>query len=143
MPVVAGADFLARVQTAAASGTTPATYAVIADMNSFSRGRSRDVNTYPVFGRMTPHSMPGAREMTFSLSGFLNTNDPGQNRLRQAEAADVPVIVQVLFDGTNGFEQRVRVGSLDHGADPEGLQTHGFELTADGDPVQIGTGPIL
>lgn len=113
------------------------------DMNAFSKNSDRSVTKVPVFMRTLPHIVASSRDQGFTISGFLNGSDDGQNRLRAAEAADTSVTIRVLFDGTNGFQQDVKVISFTYDADPEGLQEHGFTLEADGDATIVGTGPLL
>jgi hypothetical protein len=140
MPIQLGANFRLKVNT----GTTGSpTWTVVQDMNSIDRGSSRDTSRFPVFDKPLPHSIPGAREVTFTVGGFLNTDDAGQEALRDAEQTDTPVEIQVLFDGTNGFTQTVRVGTVNFSTSPEGLQETGFEFSAQDAAVAVGTGPIL
>lgn len=132
-----GEDFEAHVET-----TTPGTFELIGDMNNFSKNVSREQQTFPVFGRATPYGIPGARESSYTLSGFLST-DAGQERLRTLEQSDSVVKIKILWDGTNGFTQDCRVGTVSIDATPEGLQEISFELSAVADAVIVGTGPLL
>jgi hypothetical protein len=143
MAVRPGEDFLLQVQLAPVE-PAEGVWVDVADMNRYSRRSNRDIARFPVFGRALPHSIPGTREQGFTVSGYLNHDDAGQARLRAAEAGNFPVNVRVLFDGTeNGFEQEVYVASFTHDASPEGLQEHGFEMTANDSAVIVGTGPIV
>jgi hypothetical protein len=118
-------------------------YYVVNDMNAFSKNSDRSVTKVAVFQRALPHIVASARDQGYTLSGFLNGTDNGQNRLRAAELADEQVTIRVTHDGTNGFTQPVKVISYTYDADPEGLQEHGFSLEADGDAVIAGSGPLL
>lgn len=113
------------------------------EMNSISKNSDRSVTKVPVFMRTIPHVVAAARDQGYTISGFLNGSDAGQQRLRTAEAADEQVIIKILFDGTNGFTQPVKVVSFTYDADPEGLQEHGFTFESDGDAVIEGSGPVL
>lgn len=134
-----GSAFVVEVAPAA----TPTAFVPVHDLNAYSKSSSRDRTTYPVFMRATPHTLVGAREIAFTLSGYLNMTDPGQQVLRDAEEGDTNVIMRILPDGTNGFTQEVMVGSRTHDADPEAFQEVTFELSAADDPVVVGTGPII
>jgi len=118
-------------------------FVIVNDMNSFSKNSDRSVTKVPVFQRVLPHVVASARDQGYTLSGFLNGSDAGQNALRAAEAADAQVDIKVTFDGSNGFTQPVKVISYTMDADPEGLQEHGFTLEADGAAIVVGTGPLL
>lgn len=131
-----GSEFLLEVETEPVGPT----YVAVEDMNSYSKGRTRDVTRVPVFNRTTPRVLRGAREEAYTFSGILNDDDPGQQALRQAEDDDVPVTIRVTSDGVNGFTQSVRVSSFTHDADPDGFQEITFEMAAEDAPVVAGTG---
>jgi len=137
MPAFMGADFELHVET-----STPDTYILVADLNSFSRNTSRDNQTFPVFGSSIAYVIPGAREVTYTAAGFLST-DAGQERLRTVEQSDTPVKIKVLWDGANGFTQEVRVSSTTQDATPEGLQEVSYEFAATAAAVIVGTGPLV
>ena len=94
-----------------------------------------------MFQRATAHSVPGAREVTLTLNGYLSKADTGQDMLRTAESGDTTVHVKILPDGTNGERQEYRVGSREWSAEAGGgLQAISFELGAAADPVVVGSG---
>jgi hypothetical protein len=126
------------------TGTT-ATYVPVSDMNKYGRKSGRDVSKYPAFGRVVPHSVPGARTQGISISGFATPADPGQDALLDTEAIGSTIFARVWPNGgsTNGFQQEFQVLSFTHDASPEGLQEISFELTAVGPATIIGAGPIL
>ena len=139
MAVLQGDDFVLYVET-----TTPGTFVVVNDISEFSKSVTRDSSQVRVFARATPYVVTGGRNATYTATGFFNPTDPGQQRLRDMEAVDTPVKIRLLYDGTNGFTQEVKVTSYDYGASAEpGLQTYGFDLEANADAVIVGTGPIL
>lgn len=135
-----GADFEIYVLDVSLS---PDAYVPIDDMNNFQRSTSRDKQTFPVFMRALAHTIAGARGVTYTLSGFLDSDSDGQAILFAAEQNDTVVTIKVLWDGTNGFTQDVRVGSTSQNTTPEGLQEASFELIADADPVVVGSGPLV
>lgn len=138
-----GADFRFEVQDYKSAAPDPKPYVPVEDMNNYDRSRTRATTSTPVFHRATPIRTKNARDITFTLSGFLNATDPGQQILRDAEAEDVDVTVRVLPDGVNGFTQLVTVGTITHRTGAEGLQEHSFQCSATADPVVIGMGPII
>ena len=119
------------------------TYSPVSDLNTISKNSTRNVATFGVFGRATSYSVPGSRDQSFALGGFISTGDTGQATLLTGEAANTTVFVKVLFDGTNGFTQAVKVGSRTFSMTPDGLQQITFALNSVADPVISGTGPLL
>lgn len=140
MAIHYGEDFELHVRTA----TGPDVWTPVEDLNRFGSRTSRNQNSYAAFRRATSYTIPGPREKTFTVSGYLNNTDTGQNYLRTNEVAGTTVRIRVLpSGGANGYDQDVRVGSTTHDATPEGIQEISFEFTAVGDPIIAGTGPIL
>lgn len=137
--MIQGQDFELNVENPA----VPGTFIPVQDMNSFSKASDRDANTYPVFQRAAPYSVAGARNQTYDVGGYLHGTDAGQAALFAAEAAQTPIEIQVLWDGTNGFRQEVIVNSYSVDVDPESPQEIGFEFTANDTAVIVGTGPLL
>lgn len=137
--VQAGEDFVLNVNT----GTEAVpVWTPVADMNSYSKSTTRSRNRYPVFGGVT-HVTTSPQEEDITVGGFLNDTDAGQQELRDAADNNEVAQIQVLFDGTNGFEQDVKVHTYTHDAEPEGLQEHGFEFTGVSVRTPVGTGPNL
>jgi hypothetical protein len=87
----------------------------------------------------------GTRETTYSVSGYLNDTDTGQNFLRTAEQTNTDVMIRVTPTEADaeGFDQLCRVGSSNYDVTPDGLQEWGFELAAVADKVTHGTPGIL
>lgn len=137
MPAFTGDGFQLQVNT------TGVTFVVVADMNRYERATRRNNTTFAVFANPIAYSIPGAREITYTVSGFLSDTDVGQAALFTAEQANDPIAIQVLFDGTNGFEQEVLVGSTTHSASPEGLQELSYEFSAVAAATIVGTGPLI
>jgi hypothetical protein len=140
MAVFRGDQFMLEVNT---STTATPTWVVVADMNSFSKSSQRNNQTFPVFQRSLPHSITGPREQTYSVSGYFNPADPGQQKLFSSEQSNSIVQIRVTHNGTDGFTQNVRVGTYTYDADPEGLQEVSFEFAADDASVVVGDGLAL
>lgn len=141
MPVVTGDEVVLEVATNAA----PTVFLPVNDMNRFSRRTTRSTSRTRVFMRALAYVNRGAPEYATTISGFLNTDDPGQDALRDAMNTDVPVILKVMPDGTNGFTQAFYVGNqgADANPDPTAMQEVSWELAEAAAPVIVGTGPIL
>jgi hypothetical protein len=137
-----GEDLVVNVRT----GTDPdgdPIWTPVADIDSVKAGGSRNIAKKAVFMKQGQHKRPGPRDLTCSIAGSNNPTDPGQLALHQADAAGTTVEVQVLPDGTNGWEAEAYVSSLDFDASPEEFQSIGWELEIDGVTTAVGTGPAL
>lgn len=124
------------------SATATGTKTPVAGLNRYSRRKARPINRTSVFGRTTPYVSRGQKDYGFTLSGLFIPDDAGQQLLRDAEAAGTTVFVTVMPDGVNGQMQECLVGSLSADADPDTLQTYGFELAGVDEPTVVGLGPI-
>lgn len=132
-----GANF--RVKACATSGGT---YEPVSHINSYGRNSNRTITQHAAFGLDPSIGVPGPREVTFALGGYKSVGDAGQDLLHDAEKNNTTVFVQILHDGTNGYQQEVRVGSKSASAAPDGLQGVTFEMTAVGTATAVGTGPV-
>lgn len=126
-----------------ACATVGGVYDPVSHINSFGRSSNRTITQFPAFGLDPSIGVPGPREVTYQAGGYLSIGDSGQDLLHTAEKNNTTVFIQVLFDGTNGFQVEVRVGSKTFNAAPDGLQLNTFEFSSVGTPTIIGTGPIL
>jgi hypothetical protein len=138
MAAVSGQDFLLKVESTPGSGS----FIIVANFNSYSKKSTSPETKYPVFANPTPLVSPGIKEQTFTVGGLFDPVDPGQAVLRAAESAQTPVLIEALFDGTNGFKQTVLVGGFTQEAKPDALQTISYDMSALDVAVTIGTGPI-
>jgi len=103
--ILTGDEFALYVETAVAG-----TFVLVNDLNRCTIQSTRGRNTFPVF-QAAPHLTLGRSVKAFSLQGYLNNGDPGQDRLRAMELAGTPVKIRVLPDGVNGFEVTVLLHS--------------------------------
>lgn len=136
--VAMGADFVIEAATA-----TGGSYSPVNDLNSYRKSNTRNNQTFAVFMKTVAYVIPGTRESTWTVSGFLSIGDTGQDILRTSESANTSCAIKVLPDGTNGFEQEVNVGTTTHEATPEGLQPASFDFAAAAVGIIIGSGPVL
>ena len=137
MAVYRGDQFMLEVNTG--TDISPV-WVVVESLNSFSKSSQRNTQTYPVFQRALPYSIVGPREQTYSVGGYFDPEDAGQAALFAAESSNEAVQIRVTHDGTNGFTQLVKVGSITYDADPEGLQEVSFEFAGEEASVVEGTG---
>ena len=138
MAIGLGEDFLLEVETA-----TPGIFVAVGGMDTFDQSDSQDISTFPTFGLSTPLAIPSPPDISFSASGFFDSTDAGQIRLRTIGRARTTVNINVLHDGTNGYTQLVRVGARTFGAGAGGgPQAQSFQFAPAGDPVIMGTGPL-
>lgn len=137
MAVPNGADVILKCENAPGSNV----FVAVAAITRFSKKSDTDENTHQTFGG-TKLVAPGTRNQEFDIGGFLDTTDVGQAALRTAESTKVPIAIQVLFDGVNGFQQSVRVRSFSHEADAEGdLQPITFSFAGNANSSAVGSGP--
>jgi hypothetical protein len=109
---------------------TAGTYGPISDLNRIDYNSNRPTTNIAVFGRSVQYVIPGLKEQTMTLAGFFSAGDTGQETLNAGEAAQSVIAVEVLRDGTNGYEIFGRVGSIRETAAPEGLQEISYDFNA-------------
>jgi hypothetical protein len=138
MAIALGEDFRLSVET-----TTPGTYVVVLGMDEWEQNDSQTIDTFPTFGAATPLGIPSPPDVSFTISGFFDPVDPGQQRLRDHGVARTVGNIRALHDGTNGYEVDVRVGARSSGASASGgPQTQSFDFAPTTDPIVVGTGPL-
>jgi hypothetical protein len=130
--VVLGSSLVVNGATSSLSGGvySAGTYSPISDLNRVDYNSNRPVTNIAVFMRATQYSIPGVKEQTMTLSGFWSQGDTGQGILNTAEAGDDVIAVEVLRDGTNGYEIFGRIGSIRETAAPEGLEEISYDFLA-------------
>lgn len=134
--ILTGDQFALYVETAVAG-----TFVIVNDMNRCTIQSARARNSFAVF-QAAPHLTLGRSVKSFSLQGFLNNGDAGQDRLRAMEIAGTPVKIRVLPDGVNGMEVTVLLHSKSYEASAEEatLQPIGFDCENTTTPTNIGSG---
>lgn len=141
MPTVQGDELVIEV----AEKTAPTVFVPVNEMNRFSRRTARSTTKTRVFMNPNPKVSRTARDTTATLSGFVDTDDPGQQILRDAMESDLTVILRVLPDGVNGFTQEFYLNNqgADANPEPQNGQECSWELTDAAAPAIVLTGPIL
>lgn len=75
----------------------------------------------------------GLVDSSYSLSGFYDPTDTtGQVLIRNALLNDTQVYVQFLADGTNGFQQEVKVATFEISATVDGVVNISIDLEGTG-----------
>lgn len=125
------------------TAVSPAVYVAVDGVNQWDDNVNRERQAWPMFMRNTDYQTVGSREITYSMSGYLIRTDPGQVIIRAAEIADTTVNIKVLYDGTNGYTQDVRIGTRSGSRTAgTGLQTLTYEIAAVADAVIVAGGPL-
>jgi hypothetical protein len=140
MSIALGEDFVLEIETA-----TPGTFVPINGMDTWDSSDSQTIDTFPTFGATAnPLAIPSPPDISYSASGFFDAADAGQTRARLLGQTRATGKIKVMYDGTNGYTQGVRIASRTHGASAQGgPQTQTFEFAPDGTaPVIVGTGPL-
>lgn len=139
MAIALGEDFRLKVRTS----TGPDVFTDVLGMDEWEQSDSQTIDTFPTFGAATPLGIPSPPDVSFSISGFFDPVDPGQQELRDVGAARTTELIQALHDGTNGYQVEIRVGARTHGASASGgPQRQSFEFAPAADPTVVGTGPL-
>jgi hypothetical protein len=113
---------LTLVKVAADSGGNPGSFANIVDVTGYSADHgAEDPSETFVFGEESPHTRGGENTDEYSIDGLYNVADTnGQNVLKNSRDTGVPCWIQVLHDGTNGYQQKVNVTSYSDSAERDG-----------------------
>lgn len=133
--IVLGPDAVLEVATSVGGA-----YSQISEIATASKKDNRPLDKFYRFMGPT-HVIPGARDLTIDLDGYVSWGDTGQGMLRTASDSGDVVYVKILPDGTNGRIYPVRVGGRDWQAEAKGgIDTCKFSLGVDGDPTGVGDG---
>lgn len=124
------------------AGTTASPADPVSDIESYSRPINRPVTTRAVFMRQNAHQFRGAREVTLTLNGLKSVGDTGQGHLITGEVDGTDVFVKLLPDGTNGITAPYRVASRGMDGAADGPTEVSFDLTVNGDEVDVGSGEL-
>jgi hypothetical protein len=134
MPIPLGED--AIINVGVTTGPTTPVYGI----NSYTAPRTRPETVRKYF-MMAAQTFVGSSEDSVQLQGDYNQADPGQDILRAAYIAGTTVFVEILPDGTNGFEQECRVSQAElSGPSPDDPPGTTFQLVGADDPTDVGTG---
>jgi hypothetical protein len=114
------------------------TFVQIMEMTSqdANRGTEGLVKT-DTFGRATPHTRAGRKTSSYSLSGLLNFDDPGQTILRDAYDDGSAIWYRRLFPDDHRVTEEGRVTEAPDSAERDGdWVENGFTIEAVGAHVK-------
>lgn len=118
------------------STTSGGTYTVVAETNEVSRSFTAGNEDITVFGNSWTARKQQLKDATYSLSGFTNQTDTlGQTVILNSFINGTDLFIKVLFDGTNGYIQKVVVDSIEDSGDPSTPIGRSIELSGDGAPT--------
>ena len=90
------------------------------------KGDNQDITT---FGKDYVVRQQALKDVTYSLSGFLDTEDfTGQNAIREALVNDTILYFQYLADGATGYQQVVKPSTFDVSDSVDGVSEVSIEL---------------
>lgn len=122
------------VKVAADTAGVPGSFATIADLTDYTADHgSEEPTTVRVFGG-SPHVRTGALTDDYSLGGLYNPADTnGQNVLKNARDNGVSCWLQVLPNGTAGYQQKIKVTRYEDSAEADGDYVRvAFDAVRDG-----------
>lgn len=121
-----GKDMLIKTST---DGSTWYTVANLKEGTMNNNGDNQDITT---FGKDYICRLQGLKDVSYSLSGFYDSTDTnGQIALRTAWLNDSTVYVGFLPDGTDGWEQKVKVSTFEISGGVDGVLELSIELEGD------------
>jgi|SRR5690606_6021721 len=113
--------------------TNGTTWNDVAGLNSASHSTPGNLQETSEFGQDWARRIYGLLDGTWSLAGNYRPDDTnGQMAIRNAQLNDSELHVRVLWDGTNGVAQPVKVESFEVSAEAAGIVEVSIELAGDG-----------
>lgn len=113
--------------------TNGTTWNDVAGLNSASHSTPGNLQETSEFGQDWAKRIYGLLDGTWSLSGNYRPDDTnGQVAIRNALLNDSELHVRVLWDGTTGVAQPVKVESFEVSAEAAGIVEVSIELAGDG-----------
>jgi hypothetical protein len=104
-------DFTIKVAEIPVDPATP-TWLAVGNMTSWDSDSNDQLQETDVFMDANPITTVGRERTTFRLGGLLNdSDDTGQTLIQTHIATQDYFLMQVLWDGTNGFTAKVRHAS--------------------------------
>lgn len=113
--------------------TNGTTWNDVAGLNSASHSTPGNLQETSEFGQDWAKRIYGLLDGTWSLAGNYRPDDTnGQVAIRNALLNDSELHVRILWDGTNGVAQPVKVESFEVSAEATGIVEVSIELAGDG-----------
>lgn len=114
------------------SSTNDSAYSTVNDLNSASMSISGNNIDVTDFESSYIDRIQGVKDCTWSISGFYNDGDTGQDNIRDALLNNTAIYIRIKYNGTNGFKQQVRVSSFEQSMSPDGTVEVSYELEGTG-----------
>lgn len=108
MPVTPVAADVSGFSLSVEDPATPGSFIAVFAVDKFSRKGTRTVTKRPVFGLSSDLESTGRLDETYTFSGVLSINDPGQKVIRDAAKAGTQVNLKFLMDGTVGYTRQFK-----------------------------------
>lgn len=128
-----------------ADPSAPTVFVPVGLMNDWKFGNAENVAEFDVFDSDDPITFAGKPKRTISFTGYLGDADSGQAIILAASLGKTKPILKMLYDGTNGFTQEVRVnqyqGEAKAGNTPIDFSFDCIATKAVG--TIVGLGPLL
>lgn len=97
------------------------TWYTIDEINSAEMNMEGENIDITKFSQSWINRIQGLKDSSYSLSGFYDSGDTnGQVALRTAFINDSDAYLGVLYDGTNGWEQKVKISNFNISAEVNG-----------------------
>jgi predicted secreted protein len=127
-----GRNTIIQVST---NGTTWNTVAELNEGTATIEGDNQDVTR---FGDSFVRRIQGLKDASYELSGFRSPSDTnGQEAILDALLNDTTLHVKFLGDGTNGFQQEVKVASFEESSSVDGVVEVSIELEGTGTITKV------
>jgi len=127
MMALAGKGVVVKYKTSQAGPANP-----VGGINNVSLSDGRNNIDVTAFGSNDIARIPGLLDHPITVSGFYDGSDPGQQAIRANYTSGSDLWIQLLPDGTTGFEVKVLVSSFEISASVDGAVEFNAELESTG-----------
>jgi len=114
------------------ASTDGTTWTDVLGMDNASMGLGGENIDITEFGDEYVRRIQGIKDNTFTISGNYLPADPGQSMIKDALLNDGELHIQFLPDGTNGFQQEVKVASFNPSVTARGKVEINIQLEGNG-----------
>jgi len=115
-------------------GTDGTNWETVANLNTADMNQDGDNIDVTTFTQEYINRIQGLKDVTWSLGGFLDLDDTdGQVVILQSLKDDTELHVRFLPDGTNGFEQEVKVSAFNTSTSVDGAVELSVDLEGTGE----------
>jgi predicted secreted protein len=127
MAIQQGIDTLVKVSV------DDSTYYTLAEFKEAEQTFTANNEDVTVFGDEWVNKAYTLNDASYSINGFFDNSDTnGQTAAINAMINKSALYVQILFDGTNGYKQEVKVGSINISSSPDKYVAISMEFQGSG-----------